>query len=177
MSDQSTFPDRGVQGPALERSKRRRTTVLPLGMWGRRGAALGVCVSLTRTTASRWRPSPLPFLSWDSHTHAPSKNHPDHPNGLRSLVRGVSPCDRWVSLMSSQRSVCSRPRADWGREGDRGGAEGGFPRGGTLESFVAPPLWSGAPFLGRGSKDSITVSLGDPSCTLAYIPTLVLIPG
>lgn len=160
-----------------------------VGCWGRCGPALGASVSLARATAPPSRHHPLPFLRGDSRTYAPSKitrtptstphpipRHPTPVWGSRALVRDVSPCGRWVSLMSSQRPVL-QPSAAGGREGDLGGADGSFPRGGTLESFVAPPLWSRAPLRGRGSKDSITASLGHPRGTLACIPVLVLILG
>lgn len=42
--------------------------------------------------------------------HIPTLESPGSPKRSRAPVRGVLPCGRWVSLMSSQRPVLPAPR-------------------------------------------------------------------
>lgn len=43
-------------------------------------------------------------------SHIPTLETPGYPKGFRAPVRGILPCSRWVSLMSSQRPVLPAPR-------------------------------------------------------------------
>lgn len=80
--------------------------------WWRCGPALGPGIFYARTTVSYL----LLFLSRDSRTR-PLCNHLDLLSVSWAPVRGVSPCCRWASLMSSEQPVLLASRKNGGGGG------------------------------------------------------------